>query len=221
MHFPNPGTVYCPYVATLVIKRKYTTGNSYQYWPLLQIHHKCTVRPYSTPILADSRLTLFFLHSQPVLFSSFIALRTAYGVVPIWVSWYVVAVITWDLGNNFWTEMAEWRYLLLLVFVYLWVHMMHTVLRFVFDTGLKWLIIGRRTPGLYPWDKSSYCLRWKIFESLCADSLHDLRFLGGSAFLPFFYNNMGSKIGRRVCLYPTGADPPMVEPDLVVIEDGA
>ena len=221
MRFPNLGTVYCPYVTTLVIKRKYTTGNSYQYWPLLQIYHKCTVRPYSTPILADSRLTLFFLHSQPVLFSSFIALRTAYGVVPIWVSWYVVAVITWDLGNNFWTEMAEWRYLLLLVFVYLWVHMMHTVLRFVFDTGLKWLIIGRRTPGLYPWDKSSYCLRWKIFESLCADSLHDLRFLGGSAFLPFFYNSMGSKIGRRVCLYPTGADPPMVEPDLVVIEDGA
>ena len=47
---------------------------------------------------------------------------TAYAVVPIWVSWYVVAVITWDLGNNFWTEMPEWRYLLLLVFVYLWVH---------------------------------------------------------------------------------------------------
>lgn len=157
---------------------------------------------------------------MPLLFSGFIALRTAYSVVPIWVSWYVVAVITWDLGNNFWTEMAEWRYLLLLVFVYLWVHMMHTVARFVFDTGLKWIVIGRREPGLYPWDRSSYCLRWKIFESLCSDTLHDLKFLGGSAFLPFFYNNMGSKIGRRVCLYPTGADPPMVEPDLVVIEDG-
>ena len=158
---------------------------------------------------------------MPLLFSMFIALRTAYSVVPIWVSWYVVAVITWDLGNNFWTQMAEWRYLLLLVFVYLWVHMMHTVARFVFDTGLKWIIIGRREPGLYPWDRSSYCLRWKIFEALCSDTLHDLKFLGGSAFLPFVYNNMGSKIGRRVCLYPTGADPPMVEPDLVVIEDGA
>ena len=28
-----------------------TTGNSYQYSRLLQIHHKCTVCPYSTPIL--------------------------------------------------------------------------------------------------------------------------------------------------------------------------
>ena len=162
-----------------------------------------------------------YWQTMPLIFSGFIALRTAYAVVPIWVSWYVVAVITWDLGNNFWTEMAEWRYLLLLVFVYLWVHMMHTVARFIFDTGVKWILIGKRKPGLYPWDKSSYCLRWKLFESLCGDSLHDLRLIGGSAFLPFFYNNLGSKIGRRVCLYPMGADPPMVEPDLVVIEDDA
>ena len=156
---------------------------------------------------------------MPLIFSLVIALRTMYQVIPIWVSWYVVAVITWDLGNNFWTEMPEWRYLVFLVFVYLWVHMMHTVMRFIFDTGIKWTIIGRREPGLYPWDRSSYCFRWKMFEMLCSDTLHDTRLLGGSAFLPFFYNIMGAKIGRRVCLYPTGADPPMVEPDLVIIED--
>jgi hypothetical protein len=156
---------------------------------------------------------------MPLIFSAVIALRTTYQVIPIWVSWYVVAVITWDLGNNFWTEMPEWRYLLLLIFVYLWVHMLHTVMRFIFDTGIKWIVIGRREPGLYPWDRSSYCFRWKMFEMLCSDTLQDLRLIGGSAFMPFFYNILGSKIGRRVCLYPTGADPPMVEPDLVVIED--
>ena len=52
-----------------------TTGKSYQYWQLLQIHHTCTVYcPWTTtllgtftstgncyePTLADSRLTLFF-----------------------------------------------------------------------------------------------------------------------------------------------------------------
>ena len=66
-------TVYCPSVT--VIKRKYTTGNSYQYSRLLQIYHKRTVRPdyarlfahthyevhpYLIPITKDSRLTLFF-----------------------------------------------------------------------------------------------------------------------------------------------------------------
>lgn len=32
---------------------------------------------------------------------------------------------------------------------------------------------------------------------------------------------MGANIGRNVCLYPNGADPPMTEPDLVVIHDNA
>ncbi len=32
---------------------------------------------------------------------------------------------------------------------------------------------------------------------------------------------MGATIGKNVCLYPNGADPPMTEPDLVLIEDNA
>ena len=58
-------TVYGPSLtSTAVIKRKYTTGNSYQYLRLLQIYHKRTVCPYSTPTLADSRLTLCFTHRK-------------------------------------------------------------------------------------------------------------------------------------------------------------
>jgi|AntAceMinimDraft_12_1070368.scaffolds.fasta_scaffold12009_3 hypothetical protein len=39
--FPNPDTVYgLSLTSTAVIERKCTTGNSYQYWPLLQIYHK-------------------------------------------------------------------------------------------------------------------------------------------------------------------------------------
>lgn len=32
---------------------------------------------------------------------------------------------------------------------------------------------------------------------------------------------LGCSIGRRVCLYPHGADPMMTEPELVALEDGA
>ncbi len=32
---------------------------------------------------------------------------------------------------------------------------------------------------------------------------------------------MGADIGKNVCLYPNGADPPMTEPDLVTIQDNA
>ena len=66
-------TVYCPSVT--VIKRKYTTGNSYQYSRLLQIYHKCTARPdYSDCLLIHvtkythtRRLATdpFRFHSQP------------------------------------------------------------------------------------------------------------------------------------------------------------
>ena len=37
----------------------------------------------------------------------------------------------------------------------------------------------------------------------------------------WFFRLMGADIGRNVCLYPNGADPPMTEPDLVTIQDNA
>ena len=56
---------------------------------------------------------------MPLIFTCIIALRSAYQVVPIWASWYLVAVITWDLATRMWTEMPEWHYLVLLIVVYL------------------------------------------------------------------------------------------------------
>ena len=78
---------------------------------------------------------------------------------------------------------------------------MHTVARFIFDTGVKWILIGKRKPGLYPWDKSSHCLRWKLFGRCETHTTFAL--IGGSAFLPFFYNNLGSKIDEG-CALPHG-----------------
>ena len=43
----------------------------------------------------------------------------------------------------------------------------------------------------------------------------------GTAWLPSYFRALGATIGRDVCLYPTGADPMMTEPDLVSIGDGA
>ena len=36
----------------------------------------------------------------------------------------------------------------------------------------------------------------------------------------WYFKFLGANIGRNVCLYPNGADPPMTEPDLVTLEDG-
>ena len=65
-------------------------------------------------------------------------------------------------------------------------------------------------PGEYPWDRSSYCIRWKILEAITSDTIKDLDLLRGSAFITTYFNSLGASIGKDVCLYPTGADPFMV-----------
>ncbi|ORY48525.1 hypothetical protein BCR33DRAFT_847915 [Rhizoclosmatium globosum] len=81
----------------------------------------------------------------------------------------------------------------------------------------KWGFIGRRKPGSYDWDKSDYCQRWQLFitlQNIQGDILNNIR---GSFFLVAYFRALGSKIGQRVCLYPTGGDPMVPEPDLCII----
>ena len=46
-----------------------------------------------------------------------------------------------------------------------------------------------------------------------------LDFIRGSAYLNVYFRALGAKIGQGTCLYPTGGDPMMTEPDCVVIGD--
>ena len=85
----------------------------------------------------------------------------------------------------------------------------------------KWLIIGRRCIGTYPWDTSNYCMRWNIdlIVQRMRGKLLDL--LGGSAFIVWYYRALGANIGKNVCLFPVGSDPMFTEPDLVTVGDNA
>ena len=89
--------------------------------------------------------------------------------------------------------------------------------------GLKYAIIGTRKPGRYNWDESSYCQRWQLYLSATVIIRKAyfgngiLDHLSGSAYLVWFFRAHGCHIGTNVCLYPTGADPIMTEPELVQI----
>lgn len=88
------------------------------------------------------------------------------------------------------------------------------------EIAVKWALIGRRKPGTYNWDTSSYCQRWQILigiQNMGRNSVLDL--IGGSSWIVLFFRAMGCTIGQRVCLYPNGGDPVLTEPDLVVLED--
>ncbi|KAJ3290793.1 hypothetical protein HDU79_002958 [Rhizoclosmatium sp. JEL0117] len=83
----------------------------------------------------------------------------------------------------------------------------------------KWLLLGHLKTGNHDWDKSSYCQRWQIHISIqkVLDKVQDQ--IRGSFYLVAYFRFLGAKIGERVCLYPTGADPMMTEPELVSIGD--
>ncbi|KAJ1565713.1 hypothetical protein HK096_011371 [Nowakowskiella sp. JEL0078] len=83
----------------------------------------------------------------------------------------------------------------------------------------KWVIHGKRKPGKYNWDESSYCQRWQILIAIQSMNSELLESIRGSWYLVVYFRLIGSTIGERVCLYPTGADPMMTEADLVTIGD--
>ena len=145
--------------------------------------------------------------------------KSAANMLPIYASWYATAFISREFLGQEWQALAASRYLTILFLVFLVLRGFYVTLRLVHSIVLKWLLIGRRAPGNYPWDTSSYCFRWKLCDIMSDTS--DLLLLGGSEHLCRYFRFKGSKIGRNVCLYPTGADPAMPEPDLATIGDGA
>ena len=101
------------------------------------------------------------------------------------------------------------------------------ILSLVVDIAAKWLILGRRQKGTYPWDKSSYCQRWQMYLTIQEIRRGEggetgvLDLIQGSEYLNMYFRALGGKVGRDVCLYPNGGDPMMTEPDLVTIGDNA
>ncbi|KAJ3968881.1 acetyl-CoA synthetase-like protein [Lentinula raphanica] len=87
----------------------------------------------------------------------------------------------------------------------------------------KWIVIGQRKPGPYPWDQSDYCQRWQLHLVLSRPLYKGYGIGGvlapvtGSAYIVWFFRAMGAKIGRNCCLYPGGKQGLMTEPDLVEI----
>lgn len=93
------------------------------------------------------------------------------------------------------------------------------------DITGKWMILGRRLQGVYPWDQSSYCQRWQAYltlQEIRRGERHKtgvLDMIQGSVYLVWYFRLLGATIGSNVCLYPNGGDPMMTEPDLVTIGD--
>ncbi|KAF2664340.1 hypothetical protein BT63DRAFT_106551 [Microthyrium microscopicum] len=90
----------------------------------------------------------------------------------------------------------------------------------------KWVLIGRRTPGSYDWDASSYCQRWKLYLTIerirrghfGGDDI--LTMLTGTWFIATYFRLLGARIGSDCALYAGGEMTlACTEPDLVTLGD--
>ncbi|KAI8666877.1 Carrier domain-containing protein [Fusarium sp. Ph1] len=88
----------------------------------------------------------------------------------------------------------------------------------------KWSLLGRRMPGNYDWDKSSYCQRWQIFLGIerirrqCYQGNGVLGLLTGTSWIVFYFRALGADIGKDCALFANGTPSLMfTEPDLITL----
>jgi acetyltransferase-like isoleucine patch superfamily enzyme len=114
------------------------------------------------------------------------------------------------------------RFIVAMTFVSIAVTALQVLLLFGSDVGWGRLCLGRRTPGTYSWMDSSYIQRWimrrSVFDAFVRGQLLLMR---GTPMISAYLRSQGATIGEGACLYPTGGDPVMTEPDLVEVGAGA
>ncbi|KAL3907604.1 MAG: hypothetical protein SGARI_003458 [Bacillariaceae sp.] len=106
---------------------------------------------------------------------------------------------------------------------FLFTHLMRVIGWLIIELSAKWLFMGRRQPGRYNYDTSSYAMRWELYQLTAKvrkiSRLNLLQFISGTPYMNWYFRANGGNVGKDVCLYPAGADPFMPEPDLVTIGD--
>lgn len=127
-------------------------------------------------------------------------------------------------GGSAWLEIAI-LYGILTGFIII-LTTLQAMLVIVMMIAAKWILIGRRQPGNYDWDKSSYCQRWQLFLTIeklrrdCYCSNGILGMLTSTHWLVLYFRALGARIGRDCALFANGS-PSLwfTEPDLVTMGD--
>ena len=99
-----------------------------------------------------------------------------------------------------------------------------TLLTLALLVSAKWLLLGRRQPGNYDWDKSPYNERWQLLLSLerlrrdCYGGQGILSHLTGTWWMVLYFRALGARIGRDCALF-AGGQPSLLftEPDLLTL----
>jgi acyl-coenzyme A synthetase/AMP-(fatty) acid ligase/acetyltransferase-like isoleucine patch superfamily enzyme len=109
------------------------------------------------------------------------------------------------------------------VFVFFIINIFRVFLWFVIEMSAKYSILGQRQEGRYNYDTHDYAQRWELYQLIAKirklSRFNFLDFLSGTPYIALYFRALGGQIGKNCCLYPTGADPFMPEPDLIYMGD--
>lgn len=125
--------------------------------------------------------------------------------------------------NMWWDIMTLWGMVTVLIAI---LTTIQAILALAIVIGSKWMLLGRRMPGNYDWDKHPYCQRWQMF--LCIEKIRRqcyrgsgvLGMLTGTHWIVLYFKAMGANIGKDCALFANGRPSLMfTEPDLISLGD--
>jgi acetyltransferase-like isoleucine patch superfamily enzyme len=187
-------------------------------------------RPFGRVFYADdcgcgtcwsSNIAPYAILGWPGILFINIVVRLIWAPVECSHRWLVLILLNLCLPQMRLYHLSNWSILIIILGLTLAVQLTKLFLKVFTDISLKWILLGKREPGIFTWDTSSYCQRWKIYTSIRHVLESEMSQFGGSFWIILYYRLLGASIGSNVCLYPWGASPMMTEPDLVTIGDGA
>ncbi|KJZ71459.1 hypothetical protein HIM_09145 [Hirsutella minnesotensis 3608] len=173
------------------------------------------------PYRVLGQFSIFCYSTLAVVFTAF------YWNVPNVSSIQVVDLIMYHFirrERNFWVQTSILYALSSVVMAIL--TSIQAILALAIVIAAKWILLGRRQPGNFDWDKSSYCQRWQIF--LCIERLRRhcycgqgiLGLLTGTSWIVMYFRALGASIGKDCSLFANGRPSLMfTEPDLITLGD--
>lgn len=162
----------------------------------------------SLTVIVQAMITV--LHTLPLLGAIYLATALLYGFSIKARDYYA---IQYSFSTVYFTILC----------MFFWTHLIRVASWLLIELTAKWSLMGRRKVGRYNYDKSSYTQRWEVYQLIAkvrkVNRLNLLDFLSGTPFMATYFRLNGGDIGEDCCLYPSGADPFMPEPDLVTMGD--
>ncbi|ROW09255.1 hypothetical protein VPNG_05812 [Cytospora leucostoma] len=166
--------------------------------------------------------TIIFYSAAITVFTAF------YWNVPSISAIQIVAHVFRDnhhiLGRERWYDTPA-LYTLFFIFIAI-ITTAQAILAIAAVIGAKWILLGRRKPGNYDWDKSPYCQNWQIYLTIeklrryCFRGHGVLGMLTGTHWLVLYFRALGADIGDNCALFANGRPSLMfTEPDLIKIGD--